>query len=57
MELPLFVYKCTFCELLFGVDQREEDQGIIKCPCCAANENLEDVGCGTVTVETEVEAG
>jgi len=57
VELPLFICRCTACELLFGVDQREEDQSAMGCPTCKSDEHMEDVGHGTMTVETEVEAG
>ena len=49
------IYECEDCIVNFAVEQTYEDQSDIKCPVCASDEYLSDVGAGSMAVIPEKE--
>ncbi|MCL6599810.1 MAG: hypothetical protein K6T81_13905 [Alicyclobacillus macrosporangiidus] len=51
----LYLYECTDCRVVFGVDAAYEDHSHIVCPVCISDESLKDAGCAITTVTREPE--
>jgi predicted nucleic acid-binding Zn ribbon protein len=45
MNIPVHIYECDDCILVFAVEMAFEDQSEIKCPNCG-NEEINDVAAG-----------
>lgn len=50
MKIPVHVYECGDCGVLFAVEQALEDQSGIYCPDCGC-EDLDDVAAGELNFE------
>lgn len=59
MDREMYLYECTACVLVFGVETAFEEQSEIVCPYCESDEHIEDAGTAmaTITQEPEVEGG
>lgn len=44
MRVYHHVYRCDFCDVIFGLHQAHEDQPAVVCPLCSLEGGLEDLG-------------
>ncbi|SFV08045.1 hypothetical protein SAMN05421543_1418 [Alicyclobacillus macrosporangiidus] len=49
----MYIYQCTECNVIFGVDTTYQDHNHIVCPVCISDESLKDVGCAVAVVTRE----
>lgn len=45
------MYECGDCVLTFAVEMAFEDQSVVTCPVCKANEHLRDVSSGVMKMK------
>ena len=48
MNIPVHVYECEDCILVFAVEMAFEDQSVICCPSCG-KEEINDIASGELT--------
>jgi predicted nucleic acid-binding Zn ribbon protein len=57
MDREMYLYECTECCLVFGVETAFEDHSDIVCPNCQDGDYLQDAGCAMATLTREPERG
>jgi predicted nucleic acid-binding Zn ribbon protein len=55
MDREMYLYECTECCLVFGVETAYEDHSQIVCPVCQSDESIDDAGCAMATLTREPE--